>query len=143
MKVFRAALMTGLVLQLLTGPIHLVGILSGPEAPSSEDERLLMDLMRRVEQDFGAGFVRSTADILTGLSFQYSIFMVMVGLTNLLALRMVKDGRFLRALSWLNVLSMGILAVNAYVYFFIAPLVLFVLPAIAFFVAAMTAKHVT
>ena len=37
---------------------------------------------------------------------------------------------------------MGILAVNAYVYFFIAPLVLFVLPAIAFFIAAMTAKHI-
>lgn len=143
MKAFRAAFMTGLVLQLLTGPIHLVGQLSGPPAPSSEDEKLLMDLMARVKQDFGGGFVRSTMDIVVGLGFQYSIFMVMVGLTNLLALRMVKDGRFLGALSWLNVLFMGILAVNAWLYFFIAPLLLFVLPAIAFFVAAMTAKRIT
>jgi hypothetical protein len=141
MKVFRAAFMTGLVLQLLTGPIHLAGQLSGPPTPSSEDEKLLMDLMARVEQDFGGGFVRSTLDIVTSLSFQYSIFMVMVGLTNLLALRMVKDMRFLRALSWLNVVFMGILAVNAYVYFFIPPLLLFVLPALAFLVAAITAKR--
>ena len=141
MKAFRAAFMTGLVLQLLTGPIHLVGILSGPPAPSSEDERLLMDLMRRVEQDFGGGFVRSTLDIVTGLSFQYGIFMVMVGLTNLLALRMVKDGRFFRTLSWLNVVFMGILAVNAYVFFFILPLLLFALPAFAFLVAALTPKR--
>jgi hypothetical protein len=131
--------MTGLVLQLLTGPIHLVGQLSGPPAPSSEDERLLMDLMQRVEQDFGLGFVRSTLDIVTGLGFQYSIFMVMVGVTNLLALRMVKDGRFLRTLAWVNVLFMGILAVNAGVYFFVAPLLLFVLPALAFLVAAVNA----
>jgi len=34
------------------------------------------------------------------------------------------------------------LAVNAYVYFFIPPLLLFVLPALAFLVAAMTAKHI-
>jgi hypothetical protein len=32
--------------------------------------------------------------------------------------------------------------VNAYVYFFIPPLLLFVLPALAFLVAAMTAKHI-
>lgn len=142
MKVFRAAFMTGLVLQLLTTPIHLVGQLSGPPAPSSEDEKLLMDLMARVQQDFGGGFVRSTQDIVTGLGFQYGIFMAMAGLTNLLALRRVKDVPFLRALSWLNVVFMGILAVNAYVYFFIAPLLLFVLPAIAFLVATMTAKPI-
>ncbi|HEY7697206.1 MAG TPA: hypothetical protein VIE88_02265, partial [Vicinamibacteria bacterium] len=122
MKTFRASFMTGLALQLLTGPIHLAGQLSGPPAPASEDEKLLMDLMQRVEQDFGLGFVRSTLDIVTGLGFQYSIFMVMVGVTNLIALRMVKDGRFLRALAWVNVVFMGILAVNAYVYLFIAPL---------------------
>lgn len=139
MKMFRASFMTGLVLQLLTAPIHIAGQLSGPPAPSSEDERLLMDLMQRVEQDFGLGFVRSTLDIVTGLGFQYSIFMVMVGVTNLLTLRMVKDGRFLRALAWVNVLFMGILAVNAYVYFFIAPLLLFVLPALAFLIAAVNA----
>jgi hypothetical protein len=34
---------------------------------------------------------------------------------------------------------MGILAVNAYVYFFVAPLLLFVLPALAFLVAAVNA----
>jgi hypothetical protein len=32
--------------------------------------------------------------------------------------------------------------VNAYVYFFIPPLLLFFLPALAFRVAAMTAKHI-
>lgn len=136
MRGFRAAFKTGLVLQLLTGPIHLVGFFSGPPPPSSEDQRLLMDLMSSVKTDLGGGFVRSTRDILVGLSLQYSIFIVMVGLTNGLALRLVEEGRFLRALSWLNFVFMGILAVNAYVHFFIPPLVLFVLPALAFFVAA-------
>lgn len=139
MNVFRVAFTTGFTLQLLTGPIHLIGFFSGPPAPASEEQQILMDLMSSVRQDFGGGFVRSTRDILVGLSLQYSIFTVMVGLTNLLALRRVKAGPFLRALSWLNVIFMGILAVNAWVYFFIPPLALFVLPALAFLAAALSA----
>jgi hypothetical protein len=141
MRVFRAAFLTGIVLQLLTGPIHLVGHFSGPAPPVSEDERLLMELMSRVEQDFGGGFVRSTMDIFLGLSLQYSIFIVMVGLANLLAFRMAKEARYLRALCWLNAAFLAVLAVNAYVYFFIPPLLLFVLPALAFFIAALAAPR--
>jgi hypothetical protein len=140
MKTFRAAFVTGLVLQLLTGPIHLIGFFSGPEPPASEDQRMLMELMGSVRQDLGGGFVRSTLDILTGLSLQYSIFIIMAGAMNLLALRNVKDARFLRSLSWLNAAFMAILAVNAYVYFFIPPLLLFVLPALAFLVAGWSAR---
>jgi hypothetical protein len=141
MTVFRASFLTGIVLQLLTGPVHRIGHLSGPAPPANEDEKLLMDLMSRVEQDFGGGFVRSTMDIFLGLSLQYSIFIVMVGLANLLAFRMAKEARYLRALCWLNAAFMGILAVNAYLYFFIPPLLLFVLPALAFPIAALAASR--
>ncbi len=133
--------MTGLVLQLLTGPIHFIGFFSGPPPPANEDQRQLMELMSSVREDLGGGFVRSMRDILNGLSLQYSIFIVMVGLTNLVAFRQVKEGRFLRSLSWLNAAFMAILAVNAYVNFFIPPLLLFVLPALAFLVAAASAPR--
>ncbi len=141
MRVFRASFLTGIVLQLLTGPIHLAAQLSGPAPPANEDEKLLLELMSRVEQDFGGGFVRSTQDILLGLGLQYSIFIVMVGLMNLLAYRMAKETRYLRALCWLNVLFMTILSVNAYAHFFIPPLLLFVLPALAFLIAAIAAPR--
>jgi len=42
MKVFRASFLTGIVLQLLTGPIHLIGHLRRPAPPANEDEKLLM-----------------------------------------------------------------------------------------------------
>jgi hypothetical protein len=141
MSLFRTSFLTGIVLQLLTGPIHLIGHLSGPSPPASEDQKLLLELMSGVKEDFGGGFVRSTMDIFLGLSLQYSIFVVMVGLANLLAFRMAKETSYLRALCWLNAAFMGILAVNAFVYFFIPPLLLFVLPALAFLIAALAASR--
>ena len=141
MSLFRTSFLTGVVLQLLTGPVHLIGHFSGPPPPANEDQKLLMELMSVVKQDFGGGFVRSTEDILLGLSLQYSIFIVMVGFANLLAIRMAKETPYLRALCWLNAAFMGILAVNAFVYFFIPPLLLFVLPALAFLIAALAASR--
>ncbi len=54
---------------------------------------------------------------------------------------MARETRYLRALCWHNAAFMGILAVNAYAYFFIPPLLLFVLPALAFLIAALAAPR--
>ena len=140
LRIFQAAYYTGSILQLLTSPIHLLGHLQKPN-PANDTERQLLDLLANYKTDFGAGFIRSMGDILSGLSLQYSIFILMIGLINLLALRQQSNARFLRNLSWLNFSFMMICSVNAYVYFFLPPLILFVLPAIAFLVAAITAPR--
>jgi hypothetical protein len=138
MSLFRKSFYTGTVLQIVTCPIHLMAHFSGYE-PANEQERQLLGMMESYKQDFGAGFVRSFRDLFTGLSLQYSIFMLMVGAMNWLAVRRAKDASFLRLLSWLNAAFMAVLAVNAYRYFFLPPLLLFALPAIAFLLAAWSA----
>lgn len=137
MSTFRAAYYTGAVLQMLTSPIHLIGHFQKP-APTNDQERQLLDLLANYKMDFGAGFVRSMGDLFAGFSFQYSIFILMVGLINVLALRQVREGPFVRTLCWVNFIFMGICSVNAYVYFFLPPLTLFVLPTVAFLIAAVT-----
>ena len=136
MSTFRAAYYTGAVLQMLTSPIHLLGHFQKP-VPANDQERQLLDLMANYKTDFGAGFIRSMSDILGGLSLQYSIFILMVGLINVLALRQVREGPFVRTLCWVNFVFMGICSVNAYAHFFLPPLTLFVLPCIAFLIAAI------
>jgi len=142
MSTFRSSFYAGAVFQLLTCPIHLIGHFSKP-APSNEKEKLLLDLVANYKFDLGGGFIRSFGDLYSGLSLQFSIFILMVGLINVLAIRQVREARFLRSLCWLNAVFMGFLSVNAFVHFFIPPLTLFVLPFIAFLLAALTAPRTT
>ncbi len=71
------------MLQLITSPIHLLGHLQERKS-ASDTERHLLDLLANYKTDFGAGFVRSLGDTFLGLSLQYSIFVLMIGLINLL-----------------------------------------------------------
>lgn len=138
MSTFRAAYYTGSVVQILTSFIHLTAHFQKP-APTNDQEKQLLGLMASYKMDFGAGFLRSMGDLVAGFSLQYSIFILMVGLINVLALRQVREGPFVRTLCWVNFIFMGICSVNAYIHFFLPPLTLFVLPTVAFLIAALTA----
>lgn len=137
MKTSRRAFCTGAILQIVTCPIHLLGHFQ-KKVPANDQERTLLDLLDNYKTDFGAGFVRSLGDIMSGLSLQYSIFMLMIGIISLLALRQGQGTPFLRTLCWINFAFMAICSVNAYFYFFLPPLMMFVLPAIAYLMAGLS-----
>ncbi len=138
MKTFRSAFYTGAILQIITCPVHLLGHFQ-KKLPANEQERTLLDLLYSYKTDFGAGFVRSLGDIMSGLSLQYSIFTLMIGLISIFAVRQAPGSPFLRTLCWINFAFMALCSVNAYVYFFLPPLMLFVLPATAYLIAALNA----
>ena len=136
MKMFRRAFYTGAIVQIITSPIHLIGHFQNPQ-PRDEQGKLLLHLLATYKIDLGAGFMRSLGDIMNGLSLQYSIFILMVGLINVFAIRQVREGNFIRTLCWLNFAFMAVCSANAFVYFFVPPLSLFVIPTLAFLVAAL------
>lgn len=120
------------------GLVHLLGHYGlATSAGDNDAERQLIGLMRSYEQDMGAGFVRSTMDLLLGFSLTFSILPIGMGMAGLVTLRYgagVPD--LLRALSTVYAGIHGIMTIVAFCYWFLAPLV-FLAAAFACFVGAV------
>jgi hypothetical protein len=122
------------------GLAHLLGHYSlVTSTGDSEAERQLLAQMRGHTQDFGAGFVRSTMDILTGFSLTFSILPIGMGMAGLVA-RGYGAGapHLLHALATVYAGIYGIMVIVALSYWFLAPLV-FLVAAFACFFAAIAA----
>jgi hypothetical protein len=134
---------TGTVIQLLSVPIHFLGMLRRKPVPANEQEKMLQDLLHNYRFNLGAGFVRSMGDFLTGFGVVYGVFILFFGLINVFAIRQVDDSRFLVTLVWLNVLCMALVTAIAFKFFFLPPLLFSAVPFLAFLGAALTAPPQT
>jgi hypothetical protein len=140
LRAFRALFYTGTVIQLITAPVHLLGTLR-KAVPANDQERMLLDLLYNYKFHLGTGFGRSMGDFLTGFSLLYSVFILILGLINLLAIRQADDSRFFCSLCWLNVLCMAACTGIAFAFFFLPPLLFSLVPFVAFLGAALTASR--
>ena len=132
-KLFAA----GCIVLVLTGLAHLLGHYSMVTATGESDaERQMLELMR-IPQEMGAGFVRSTMDIVAGFSLGFSILSIGFGLLGLVFLR--RGGGtpgLLRAAVTVYAGVFGIMTAVGLRYWFLAPLVMLA-AAFACFVGAL------
>jgi hypothetical protein len=120
----RRSFAAGCAILILLGLLHLFGhhsMVTG--SGDSEGERRMLELMR-VPQDMGAGFVRSTMDIVAGFSLGLSVFSVGLGVLGLVILRQGASPELLRAVATVYAGIFGVMTGVGLRYWFLAPLLL-------------------
>jgi hypothetical protein len=123
LKRFRFWLWTGVVVLFLTALIHSLTLFFQP-APQDETQRQLFDLMANYKQDFGAGFKRSTKELVTALSACFSLVCLLGGLTLAFLLRKQADVRLLKGIVGIHILVFGICFILMATFTFLPPIVL-------------------
>ena len=123
LKRYRFWLWLAVVILLLNALIHSVTLFLEP-APHDETQRQLFDLMATYKQDFGAGFKRSTNELVTALSASFSLLCLLGGLTLAFLLRKQAEVRIMKGVVGIHVLVFGICFAVIAVFTFLAPIVL-------------------
>ena len=123
MKRYRFWLWLAVVFLLLTALIHSVTLFLQPAA-QNETERQLFDLMASYKQDFGAGFRRSTKELVTALSACFSFVCLLGGLTLAFLLRKQAEVPIMKGVVGIHVLVFGICFALMAVFTFLPPIVL-------------------
>lgn len=119
---------------LITAGLHTLGHVSGPLPPKNDTEATLQRLMREYQFQLG-GVQRTTEDFLNGFSLTFSVFLLFVGLLDLLIARHLESSVLRRVTLLHAALAAGLLALSL-VYFIPPPAVCFGLALVAFGVAA-------
>jgi hypothetical protein len=125
------------------GVAHLLGHYNLVTAVGETDaERQLLELMRGHKQDLGAGFVRSTMDILSGFSLAFTVLSAGFGLLGLVVLRRGGgDLRLLREAAIVGALVFGAMTGVALVYWFAIPLTFLAVAFVCFLASLFTARR--
>jgi len=123
LKRYRFWLWLAVVVLLLNALIHSVTLFIQPAA-QDETQRQLFDLMATYKQDFGAGFKRSTNELVTALSASFSLLCLLGGLTLAFLMRKQAEVRIMKGVVGIHVLVFGICFAVIAVFTFLAPIVL-------------------
>jgi len=126
-----------------TGAAHLFGHYGMVTSEGqNETDRQLLSLMRGHVQDMGLGFVRSTFDILAGLSLTFAVLSLGLGLIGLLVRRHADTSPgLLRQTAIAYAGTYGIMSAVAFRYWFPAPLFFVLLTFACFTLALATAPR--
>jgi CHASE2 domain-containing sensor protein len=111
------------VVLLLNALIHSLTLFIQPAA-QDETQRQLFDLMTSYKQDLGAGFKRSTKELVTALSACFSLLCLLGGLTIAFLLRKQAEVRIMKGVVGIHVLVFGICFAVMAVFTFLPPIVL-------------------
>ena len=123
LKRYRFWLWLAVVFLFLTALIHATSLFLQPAA-QNETERQLFDLLANYRQDFGAGFKRSTKELVTALSACFSFLCLLGGLTLAFLLRKQAEVRIMKGVVGIHVLVFGICFAVMAVFTFLPPMVL-------------------
>ena len=123
LKQYRVWLWSAVVFLLLTALIHASTLFIQP-GPQNETERQLLDLMSTYKQDFGAGFQRTTKELVTALSACFSLVCLLGGLTLGYLARKRADAPFLKGVVGIHVLVFGICFALMVKFTFLPPIIL-------------------
>ena len=123
LKRYRFWLWLAVVVLLLNALIHSVTLFLQP-APQDETQRQLFDLMATYRQDFGAGFKRSTKELVTALSACFSFLCLLGGLTLAFLLRKQAEVRIMMGVVGIHALVFGICFAVMVVFTFLPPIIL-------------------
>jgi hypothetical protein len=111
------------IVQLLTAGLHSVSLfVSAP--PLNDTERQLYELMLTYRKDFGAGFVRSTAELVTALSSCFSLLCLLGGLTTGYLLLKKASPQILKGIVAINAIIFGICFGIMAVFTILPPIIL-------------------
>src|SRR4029077_971302 len=123
LKRYRFWLWFAVVVLLLNALIHSVTLFLEPAA-QNETQRQLFDLMATYKQDFGAGFKRSTKELVTALSACFSFLCLLGGLTLAFLLRKQAEVGIMKGVVGIHALVFGICFAVMLFFTFLAPIVL-------------------
>ena len=123
LKRYRFWLWLAVVVLLLNALIHSVTLFLQP-APQDETQRQLFNLMATYKQDFGAGFKRSTNELVTALSACLSFLCLLGGLTLAFLLRKQAEVRIMKGVVGIHALVFGICFAVMVVFTFLPPIIL-------------------
>jgi uncharacterized iron-regulated membrane protein len=105
-----------------TALVHFLSFFFEPK-PVNMDEKLLFDLVRDYHRDLGQGFLRTTNDLMTGLSACFSLLCLMGGLINIFIIRKKIDIELLKGILNIELVIFGMLFVLMMVYTFLPPII--------------------
>src|SRR6185295_8913969 len=123
LKRYQFWLWLAVVVLLLNALIHSVTLFIEPAA-QDETQRQLFDLMSSYKQDFGAGFKRSTKELVTALSACFSFLCLLGGLTLAFLLRKQAEVRIMMGVVGIHALVFGICLAVMVVFTFLPPIIL-------------------
>jgi len=134
----RRLFLAGCWILIALGLVHLLGHASLVTATGeSETQRQLLALMRDYRQDMGAGFVRSTMDLMSGFSLALSVLSIGWGLLGLVTARHASRAPgLLRGAATVSAVVWGLMAGVGLRYWFLAPLA-FLVPAFLCYLGAL------
>jgi hypothetical protein len=114
---------TAVVLMFLTAAMHSLSFFVDPVA-RNDTERQLYDLMQNYRVDMGAGFHRTTANLLTALSACLPLLYVLGGLTIVYLMRRAVEPNVMRGMVRLQLLVFGVAFVVMALLAFLPPITL-------------------
>ncbi len=123
LKRYSFWLWVAVIVQLLTAGLHSVSLFASPP-PLNDTERQLYELMSTYRKDFGAGFARSTSELLTALSSCFSLLCLLGGLTNGYLLFKRAGPPILKGIVAINAIIFGICFAIMAVFTILPPIVL-------------------
>ena len=123
LKRYSFWLWVAVIVLLLTAGLHSVSLFVSPP-PLNDTERQLFELMSTYRKDFGGGFVRSTAELVTALSSSFSLLCLLGGLINGYLLLKKVDAKILKGIVGINVIVFGICFGVMAVFAILPPIVL-------------------
>lgn len=112
-----------IVIQFITCIMHSVSLFVKP-APENETQRQLFNLMEEYKFDMGAGFMKSMADLLTGLSSTYAMLLLFGALANMLMFRKRAGDDILKGMLSIQVFIFGLCFAVMCVFTFLPPIIL-------------------
>ncbi len=123
LKRYSFWLWVAVIVLLLTAGLHSVTLFVSPP-PLNDTERQLFELMSTYRKDFGGGFVRSTAELVTALSSSFSLLCLLGGLTNGYLLIRKADAQILKGIVGVNMIVFGICFLTMAVFAILPPIIL-------------------
>jgi hypothetical protein len=123
LKRYGLWLVLAIVFLFLTALIH-GSTLFFQLAPQNETERQLIELMTSYKQDFGAGFKRSTKELVTALSSCFSLVSLLGGLTLTYLLRKRAEPGLLKGVVAIHAAVFGVCFAIMVAFTFLPPIIL-------------------
>ena len=125
---------------LITAIVHLIGHFY-KRPPANDQERQLLELMTTYRMNMG-GIHRTVQSILSGFSLTFAALLIYLAALNLAIVWFgPEDRRFVRAITRVNVVMIGILLVISAVSFPLPPTALFAVAYICFAVSLFMARR--
>ena len=123
MKKFSLWLKLAIGFQLLTAFVHSLSFFTSPQ-PKNDTERELVNLVQNYKLDLGAGFHRSTAQLMLALSLCFTLVCLLGGLINWHLLRKKIASDVLVGVININLIVFGICFGGMLLFTFLPPIIL-------------------